>query len=175
MTLNLEAIKARCEKATAGPWYGYEERESSAEGHAVSTGPSNLFTIGISNQDANDADFIAHARTDIPALVAEVERLQSALAAARAALDGERDACDEARSLIVRGAFTMASIPHSSALADWMSAHDARRAAEAKERQAMDAYYSDPSSRVRVPADGTEYFRKQAAEAKASRGGEGKP
>lgn len=83
MTLNLEAIKARCEKATAGPWYGYEERESSAEGHAVSTGPSNLFTIGISNQDANDADFIAHARTDLPALVAEVERLRKVESAAR--------------------------------------------------------------------------------------------
>ena len=145
MTLNLEAIKARCEKATAGPWYGYEERESSAEGHAVSTGPSNLFTIGISNQDANDADFIAHARTDIPALVAEVERLQSALAAARAALDGERE-----RAL-------------TEAANDLDDHADTLRLARED-----GAFIAGVRSSIAA-------LRSRAAESKASRGGEGKP
>ena len=71
----------------------------------------------------------------IDGIVESVRRLSVYAAETTAALNAERDACDEARSLIVRGAFTMASIPHSSALADWMSAHDARRAAEAKEQQ----------------------------------------
>src|SRR5690606_38183933 len=42
-----------------------------------------------------DAEFIAHAREDIPALVAEVERLQAELAAARARIAALENQLDE--------------------------------------------------------------------------------
>lgn len=51
--MNLAEIKARAERATAGPW---SDEDGKARGKA-------------------DDEFIAHARTDIPELVAEVERL----------------------------------------------------------------------------------------------------
>lgn len=83
----LTAIRERCEKATSGPW----ELEGSAviSEHAESycwNGASNdvcLLNDGgeyISNTNSeSDADFIAHARDDVPRLFAEVERLRKAL------------------------------------------------------------------------------------------------
>lgn len=63
----LAEIKARCDAATPGPWY--------ADGWAAWDDLENTF-VELSDFGA-DAKFIAHARTDIPALVAEVERLQN--------------------------------------------------------------------------------------------------
>lgn len=62
----LAEIKARERAATPGPWkVGISALITDANGHALFFG-----------EDAKgNADFIAHARTDIPALVAEVERL----------------------------------------------------------------------------------------------------
>lgn len=73
----LEAMKARCENATAGPWqheqyslgplespgklYFDQQQEPFAEIHTV-------------NSDA-DICFIAHARTDLPRCISEIERL----------------------------------------------------------------------------------------------------
>jgi hypothetical protein len=132
MTLNLEAIKARCEKATAGPWIPFTPSGvhiPSIRRSREACEPSQWYVIAkFGNVDAtddlrqeqtNNRDFCLHARTDLPALVAEVERLrkddvvkwawveavqdelaaknaelarmESALAAARAALDGERE------------------------------------------------------------------------------------
>lgn len=63
----LAVIKERAEKATPGPWYSdYASRPYVMAEH---TPVADVAT------DA-DADFIVHARTDVPALVAEVERLQ---------------------------------------------------------------------------------------------------
>jgi len=76
----LAAIKDRCSKATPGPWklWGMSVL-------ADPVGDSNLDTaIHVANtafRDANgrprtnDADFIAAARTDVPNLLDEVERL----------------------------------------------------------------------------------------------------
>ena len=82
----LNAIRERCEKATPGPWvkvpaspgtrlavfnrYGIEQPED-ADGNSESI----CYATGWMIED--NAEFIAHARTDIPALVAEVERLRS--------------------------------------------------------------------------------------------------
>lgn len=67
MSLDLEAIKARAEAATPGPW------------ECVGMGDVVTPTFVIQTTDRNPADgrFIANARTDVPALVAEVERLQA--------------------------------------------------------------------------------------------------
>lgn len=67
MTLDLEAIKARVEATTPGPWAVDED------GHIA--GDVDRFdpqfvasTVGGSN-----AQFIVHAREDVPALVAAIE------------------------------------------------------------------------------------------------------
>ncbi len=46
-----------------------------------------------------DADFIAHARTDIPALIAEVERLRETLKRSELAADCLREAIAEAHGI----------------------------------------------------------------------------
>ena len=83
--LNLDAIRARADAATPGPWKTWGMGVL-----ADPVGDSNLDTaIPVANtafRDAegrprtNDADFIAGARLDIPNLLAEVERLRSLLA-----------------------------------------------------------------------------------------------
>ena len=85
-SLDLEAIKARAAAATEGPW----EWDDPTIGQHWSS-PEPWATVvddevncggycygGSSSPIKSDADgqFIAHAREDIPALVAEVERLR---------------------------------------------------------------------------------------------------
>lgn len=62
----LNTIKERAAKATPGPW-------RSAGLYGVRTQNAEAFSIPLRPEDAT---FIAHAREDVPALVAEVERLQ---------------------------------------------------------------------------------------------------
>ena len=82
--LDLDAIRARADAATAGPWklWGMSVL-------ADPVGDSNLDTaIDVARTSyrnanghprTNDADFIAAARTDVPALITEVERLRAAV------------------------------------------------------------------------------------------------
>ncbi|MBL3729317.1 hypothetical protein JIN86_06845 [Lysinibacillus sp. HST-98] len=69
----LSAIKQRVEKAEEGMWYLGKKS------------PNGLNNIGVKGCmigqvfDDADAEFIAHAHQDVPALVAEVERLRKAL------------------------------------------------------------------------------------------------
>jgi hypothetical protein len=77
----IEQIEKRCNAATAGPWKVW--------GRAVMADPkgtSNLadcFVVADTycNVDGsprgNDADFTAHARTDIPDLLSEIKRLRA--------------------------------------------------------------------------------------------------
>ena len=68
----LNAIKERVAKATQGPWeYDEEDRGIWNKGAL-----NYLGTVKLPNKDAN---FIAHSREDVPALIAEVERLHKAL------------------------------------------------------------------------------------------------
>lgn len=76
--LDLDTIRARCEAATPGPW-------DPAEALAA------LFARGT----LEDAAFVAHAREDVPALLARVDELEATVAQAGAAIAGigrERDA-----------------------------------------------------------------------------------
>lgn len=70
--LDLEAIKSRIEKASAGPW--------TAAVDGLVWAPRLGDPVSASTEPA-DAEFIAAARTDVPLLVAEVERLQRLLGA----------------------------------------------------------------------------------------------
>jgi hypothetical protein len=72
--MTIEEIKARAAAATPGPW------KSKINGNTVRSygiiSQTRKICSAISTLTA-DAEFIAHARTDIPDLIAEVERLQS--------------------------------------------------------------------------------------------------
>jgi hypothetical protein len=77
----LDAIEARAFAATAGPWvYQIDERGGPRacvreRGFADGT-PGNRFIFDVMPATA---EFIAHARADVPRLVAEVRRLRDAL------------------------------------------------------------------------------------------------
>jgi len=68
--LDLTAIKKRVEAASAGPW-------TAAQDGLVWAGRLGDPVSG--STDLEDAEFIAACRTDVPALVAEVERLSRLL------------------------------------------------------------------------------------------------
>jgi len=78
----LQAIKALADAATPGEWV-----QGEFTGLTVRHDGANICTLGaVTDEHAfYDAAFIAAARAAVPALVAEVERLQTELAAARIA------------------------------------------------------------------------------------------
>jgi len=82
----LEAIEARTNAATPGPW---EVREH--EGMYALAGP-NGWPIEDGNPDpaAPNFVFVAHAREDVPDLVAEVRRLRAVEAAERAVIEAAK-------------------------------------------------------------------------------------
>ena len=101
-TLDLEPIKAREAAAVKGPWTngsrpddkhmgkivarGYVENPNIAGAVVAATWDHQhaIVYVGLTRQQTIDnAEFIAHARQDIPALIAEVERLRAALHAGR--------------------------------------------------------------------------------------------
>ena len=71
----LAQIKARCEAATPGPWV-------SEMGNVYADTPEGNLRLDYMavaydiTQEDNDGPFIAHARTDIPRLLAAIEGLQ---------------------------------------------------------------------------------------------------
>jgi len=69
----LDEIEKRAMRATPGPWSSF------IEGRDHTSGSSFIRTAGedieLAGATVDDQDFIAHARTDIPTLVAEVRRL----------------------------------------------------------------------------------------------------
>lgn len=72
----LAVIKARADAATEGPWESEIAVEGWYEMDAYSIrGPKYWTWDG--NMLRPDAEFIAHARTDVPKLVAQVERLRA--------------------------------------------------------------------------------------------------
>lgn len=80
--VQLEAIRKRASLATEGPWATGTGYEQASRGNYVFTteGFGAIVAAECGGdcvlEDA-DAEFIAHARTDIPALLAEVERLRA--------------------------------------------------------------------------------------------------
>jgi len=91
----LDQIKARLQAATPGPW----EADTGVRGDCVVWGPNGRFLMNAQAEphwieypgekrsvsfdvDRRDAEFIAHARTDVPALLALVRAQQAKLDAA---------------------------------------------------------------------------------------------
>jgi hypothetical protein len=76
----LEAIRQRCENATPGPWKSFiEGRDHTSGSSFIMTGSveSRGNDIELSGATTADQDFIAHARQDIPQLLAEITRLKA--------------------------------------------------------------------------------------------------
>ena len=67
MTLDLDAIEARCEAATEGPWH-----KDGIYRVFAPTGQIVAYSMNSANRE-----FVQHAREDVPALLAEVRRLQA--------------------------------------------------------------------------------------------------
>jgi hypothetical protein len=79
----LQAIKARCDAATSGPWEAVVEgRDQSSGSSFIETplGSTRGYDIEMSGATEADYDFIAHARQDIPRLLQEIDRLRRELA-----------------------------------------------------------------------------------------------
>jgi hypothetical protein len=76
----LDEIEARCGRASPGPWRSMiEGRDHTSGSSFIMTGPPGARGEDIEPGRAtdDDQDFIAHARQDVPRLVAEVRRLRS--------------------------------------------------------------------------------------------------
>lgn len=71
---NLTAIRARADAASPGPWHAdHDEFGCTVMGDFGWEAPGT-FEYGVdSEQGKADAEFVAHARTDVPDLLAEVE------------------------------------------------------------------------------------------------------
>lgn len=94
----LDAIRARADAATPGPWEFDEdlvtlhERGPYAWSKIVLTWGDPTgdrdpdWEWGLYAPDGNDAEFIAHARTDIPALLEHIEAQAAEIAALREAV-----------------------------------------------------------------------------------------
>ena len=74
MSKRLDEIRARCEAATPGPWYVEEHRDYShlVAGKSDSDDAMWLAYFGLAYAQ-NEAAFCAHARADLPALLAVAE------------------------------------------------------------------------------------------------------
>lgn len=77
----LAQIKERAEKATEGPWKCADTTDG-----AWLLDDADLIVAGTFGRE-EDASFTAHAREDIPKLIAEVERLRERLEYAQAVVD----------------------------------------------------------------------------------------
>ncbi len=83
----IDAIKARCEKADPGPWKGRPQ-----DAHAqdfwweVENAERRIFSVEL--YDAHNAEFIAASRSDVPRLLEEVGRLRGLLALAAQTMRG---------------------------------------------------------------------------------------
>lgn len=90
----LAAIETRCDAATRGPWLlddsgdiysaggTYTKYDREGYLHTEWNGAICIVDSGVYPPWGDDAAFIAHAREDIPALIAEVRRLQAEIAEA---------------------------------------------------------------------------------------------
>lgn len=96
--LDLDAIEARANAATSGPWCtdSWEIYQGTEYEPGLSTWIGETCRgMTSAEQDRADAAFVAAARTDVPALVAEVRRLRDQVAAVTALHEkGEHNGLD---------------------------------------------------------------------------------
>lgn len=82
----LAEIEARANAATPGPWITKATQMAQIIAAVAPGKQHRIFTDNVGGvYPTNDRDFIASARTDVPALIAEVRRLKHVLSALAAA------------------------------------------------------------------------------------------
>lgn len=96
--LDLEPIKKRCEAATAAPW------KNGNPGQMIFHDGKLVGVVPI--QKHNDAEFMAQARQDIPALITEVELYRKEIS--KLAKDNERLRQERNEKSISQGRITSA-------------------------------------------------------------------
>ena len=70
----IEEIRARCARATPGPWSSFVEgRDMFSDSSFIRTAGEDIYLTGAT---VADQDFIAHAREDIARLLEDLERLK---------------------------------------------------------------------------------------------------
>src|SRR5258708_36664644 len=108
----LKEIRDRAEKATPGPLLGLYLSGDTINGVKNAAGAVGLGEVGLT---AADHKFITHARDDIPALLADVERLRAQNVALReivqavATADLQRVSLADAQRLILKARALLAS------------------------------------------------------------------
>ena len=126
----LKAIEARCEAAAAGPW---TMRDSVWDGSWAVEGPRGFdqrrepFHLLI--DDHYDAAFIAHARTDIPRLIATIEEARREQPVRVTDADYEREAEE----------YTAACDTTAHITEHWLAGHAAGYLAAARKSLALAA------------------------------------
>jgi hypothetical protein len=71
----LDAMEGRCSAATPGPWKSFVEGRDHTSGDSfIRTGGDDIYLTGAT---LADQDFIAHARQDVPLLIAEIRALRT--------------------------------------------------------------------------------------------------
>lgn len=74
--LDLEAIEARASVATKGPWF----EDDRAASNGVVEAEDGMTVCSVTNRGGSmmrNVKFIAHARQDIPALIARIRELEA--------------------------------------------------------------------------------------------------
>ncbi len=75
--MSTKDIKARAEAATVGPWEGVPYGTIDGQGRAFVSAYRGTYSVaysfGLQKRASADIDFIAHAREDIPHLLAQLE------------------------------------------------------------------------------------------------------
>ena len=90
-TEQLDTIQSRADAATEGPWDSIGGDVVQSYDLAIRTGEYSLERVGIIPGEyvrENDAEFIAHARTDVPALLALAREQAATIAAVRDLANG---------------------------------------------------------------------------------------
>lgn len=73
----LQEIERRCQAATPGPWHSFiEGRDHTSGSNFIRTAGEDIEVVAA---EPSDQDFMAHARQDVPRLLAEVRRLRALL------------------------------------------------------------------------------------------------
>lgn len=101
--LDVDAIEARANAARSGPWKWhwdvFGDGSSSLDyldgGGGFVLSAHGMHTEGWIDADDSDAEFIAHARTDIPALVSRVRELEAREKRVREVVDRVDGVADE--------------------------------------------------------------------------------
>jgi hypothetical protein len=73
----LAQVQRRADAATAGPWISFVEGRDHTSGSSFVR--TSSIDIELSGATVADQDFIAHARDDVPLLLAEIRRLREEL------------------------------------------------------------------------------------------------